>query len=115
MEQSFLYRNEFRHDEWFVLAKFDSMKDELLCNTLCRLSVHQWLDLQQEALAYRDCARCRRLVGDDMSGSHMDSTHLLAVLAYSNMDIVRHHLLDTFARRASESTLALKSRHSNVS
>lgn len=116
----YYYWFEFTNKQWFIMAKFKSLKEELLSNNLYHLTPNQFVDLTEEARSYQKCRRCRAMnklefnAFSDDNEAVIDLEHIMALLLYTNWGILRAHFLETFYRRnEEESNVSLKSRHSN--
>eukprot|EP01084_Bolivina_argentea_P250612 419982_1 len=113
--------------QWYIPEKYINLKNELLNNTLCVISVLQWELHCQKADHYMKtmtvkCIKCQKLSTNfDPSSMYgiaisqpISSNHLVAVMVYCNQDVLQARFTETYRKISNEETdECIKKRHQN--
>ena len=98
--------------DWFVAAKYDGLKEELLGNVLCTMDPRSFWELRlrckQQLMTQLVRERSAAEQGND--DAHLEC--LLAMMVYCNCTHLQSEFTKTYRRMSSESNDHLKSRHS---
>eukprot|EP01084_Bolivina_argentea_P302128 521453_1 len=110
--------------DWYIPAKYNNLKQELLHNKICTISEQQWKNLLLTAHAhlmteyfmtaksssYQLSGHCYEM----LSNIPISDGHLIAILIYCNLDILQQRFSETFRRQPkNESDKSLIDRHRN--
>eukprot|EP01084_Bolivina_argentea_P054900 100676_1 len=116
--------------DWYFEAKFKTLKEEMLYNSICTIDISQWDALYLKAMikfqsTYAAQFMCRKgcpafsredthFYFGKQEGEEIKLKHLIAVMIYCNFDILSTRFSETFRRiPMNESDESLKTRHSN--
>eukprot|EP01084_Bolivina_argentea_P085805 155090_1 len=108
---------------WYINNKYNTFKEELLCNEICTIPHTNWTQLIQKAGRYLGtdvvtrikCPRQKSAAFYEMNyGDLMQKKHLIAMMLYCNYDKLQRKLSETYRKvNVHESDEHLKQRHSN--
>eukprot|EP01084_Bolivina_argentea_P213259 362246_1 len=129
---SFGYAYDYyqKSNKWVIHRKYQNLKQELLHNVICVISIEQFDCLLEKAkclltsgiiYAHRVIESSNRIqsrnINDELgivAYSHITIQHLIAVMVYCNLDKLQFKLSKTYRKNAcNESDNSLKTRHSN--
>jgi len=124
----FKYWSSYRDNAWYVAAKYENLKSEMMRNTLCQLSYKQFEDDIKNAINFKNCKRGRKMKCHYTMHTYNEPSerelkikpltpisidHMLALLLFCNYDILRKHIASTYQKQSSSSTDAdVRRRHS---
>eukprot|EP01084_Bolivina_argentea_P302336 521843_1 len=109
--------------QWYIDKKYMNLKEELLCNVVCRIAEIDWRILLQKAFSHlrteyvkeifcprKQSAKCYEMY----YGKQMDAHHIITMMCYTNYNLLQMKFSDTFRRQTPQETDSeLKNRHSN--
>eukprot|EP01084_Bolivina_argentea_P308452 533388_1 len=109
--------------KWYIIPKYDSLKQELTSNPICKISNDQWnIELgKAESHVETDTARkmsCARKETAAIYGMKFEATittqHLLAMMVYCNFDMLQFKFSETFRHiTKEEEDEDMQKRHKN--
>eukprot|EP01084_Bolivina_argentea_P123988 219713_1 len=123
----FKYYQRFRHGRWFIRNKYDNIKDELLNNSLQKISLNEYNNQLDSAKAFLQCNQIKGLECShiDWPGEPQQSDtgitnkspitvpHILSLLLYCNFSLLCTTFSSTFRRiRKDEHDEQVKGRNS---
>eukprot|EP01084_Bolivina_argentea_P123749 219285_1 len=107
---------------WYIKSKYNSMKSELLKNSICYISLNQWQTLLNKAYCHLATKRaksiyCSRKASAEWYDMKYDRLltmdHVIAMLVYCNYTVLQSKFTDSCRKlNENESDLKLKQRHS---
>eukprot|EP01084_Bolivina_argentea_P087585 158184_1 len=109
--------------DFYVPAKYNSLKDEIMKNNICSLNVYQWNILVQKSTYYLQTSYVKTMECGiiyakelynmaELSPLHFD--HLISIMVYCNYDKLQQKFSETYRKTdKNESNASLIRRHSN--
>ena len=118
--QELLYWDDDKDKEWFVPKKFENLKQEILENKFCTLSIEQWDGLYIDAQTISESNKATEYLSYDALGDNgnyealiekygiyeytpIKINHICSILLYSNYYQLQQILISTFRRNRNES------------
>eukprot|EP01083_Nonionella_stella_P105219 302544_1 len=99
----------YSKDRWYIpkaMCKYDSLKDEIINNSLYKLSLEAYNVALEKALQYAACDYIKRMKANNIlcryygveKHSIMDIEHILSLILYSDFDLLSYTFSSTFRR-----------------
>lgn len=120
--QQYFYWNYYRNNEWYILQKYNNLKEELICNDYFGIEIPSFNEQYQIAtFKQKNDERLQQLAANsefkDIYYIHpnilISMDHLLAIIVYCHLDDLQKNFSATYRRFPKETDHALKLRHSN--
>eukprot|EP01083_Nonionella_stella_P021085 58466_1 len=101
------YWTFYGSNRWYIFAKYDGLKTELLNNTQQNISLTEYNDLYLKCELLLKCSKCKQLSCKEQNilnfkyyglnaGQLFTIDHIMAMLLYCNHDILCHSFVSTF-------------------
>lgn len=123
-----LYWEDCKDNEWFIPKQFENLKQELLNNNLCKISMVQWDDLYESATSISESKKATEYLSYDALGDNANYepliekygiyeytpiklNHICSILLWCNFYQLQQKLLSTYTPNINESMDDFKLRH----
>eukprot|EP01084_Bolivina_argentea_P091921 165434_1 len=114
----------FKLKDWYILARYNTFKEELLQNELCCITSIAWDILESKAIIHINTDRCKKtgfcargasaICYDMVYRQSIKTDHFIAIMIYCNFDQLQQVFSGTFRYlNENESDSSLKKRHAN--
>eukprot|EP01083_Nonionella_stella_P295242 1003444_1 len=111
------------HSEFYIEAKHQNIKSELLFNSICRISLNHWEQSRLKARNMLKTNRMRQMICDVVNskqyynineGSLMNCSQLIAIMVHCNFDVLQDEFNKTLRRQNEDETVtSIITRHSH--